>query len=332
MALTDNMRLDLPVPSTTPGPGYATQLVTALTAIDAHDHTTDKGVKIPSSALNINADVECNNNDLKEVRSVRMENHAVALGESTDLGCVYEAGGDLYWNSGAGDQVRITSGPALDASSIGAIGGDYGTSTASLYYTAASKTFTFESDTSESAAIDCGPVTIRELAVASAKGITIESPTSLAADYGLELPDELPSVTKVLTLDSAGKIAGGRNVAVGQQVSDSSGAFSTASGTYVNVTNLSVTITTTGRPVMLMLMSAGSPVGYMMTAGDFGYLNLMRDTTQIAELLVESGNPLPFTSVHLDVVAAGSYTYKVQAKTDGTLIGIYAMKLVAFEL
>jgi hypothetical protein len=205
MALTDNMKLDLPVPSTTPGPTYASEIVTAFGDVDEHNHTTDHGVKVPSAGLNVNDDVPCNDHNLTDARTVRFHNQAAALALATDLGCLYEAGGDLYWNSGAGDQVRLTSGPALDAASIGAIGGDYGTSTASLYYTTASKTFTFESDTLKAAAIDAGPLTIREIAT-SAKGITIESPDSLAADYGLTLPAELPASTRILTLSAAGVV------------------------------------------------------------------------------------------------------------------------------
>jgi hypothetical protein len=205
MALTDNMKLNLPVPSATPGPTYASEIVTAFESVDEHNHTTDKGVKVPSSGLNVNDDVPCNDHNLTDARTVRFHNQAASLALATDLGCLYEAGGDLYWNSGAGDIVRLTSGPALDAASIGAIGGDYGTSSASLFYTTASKTFTFESDTLKPAAIDAGPLTIREIAT-SAKGITIESPDSLAADYGLTLPAGLPAATKPLTVTAAGLI------------------------------------------------------------------------------------------------------------------------------
>jgi hypothetical protein len=367
MALTDNMKLNLPVPSATPGPTYASEIVTAFEAVDEHDHTTDKGVKVPSAGLNVNDDIPCNDHNLTDARTVRFHNQVAALALSTDLGCLYEAGGDLYWNSGAGDIVRLTSGPALDAASIGAIGGDYGTSSASLFYTTASKTFTFESDTLKPAAIDAGPLTIREIAT-SAKGITIESPATLAADYGLTLPAGLPASTKFLTLSAAGLIAAGPDVpividttnladgavtqakraALGQQVSASCGGFSTTSGSYVDVTNLSVTITTTGRPVLVKIQNDSANYG-AITARSASpsyladvWIRILRDSVVISEQYIGvSINPAhaqdyihaaaDFT--HVDVVVAGTYVYKVQIrKASSDYVALTNAKLMAFEL
>ena len=50
--------------SVTPGPDWATNLNTSLDAIDAHDHTSNKGVRIVPSAININAALEFNGNNL----------------------------------------------------------------------------------------------------------------------------------------------------------------------------------------------------------------------------------------------------------------------------
>ena len=63
---TTNMNLTLPTVSITVGPEWATLLNAALTDIDAHDHTSGKGVKITPAGLNINADLELNGNAITE--------------------------------------------------------------------------------------------------------------------------------------------------------------------------------------------------------------------------------------------------------------------------
>lgn len=149
-------------------------------------------------------------------------------------------------------------------------------------------------------------------------------------------------------------------VAVGQQVSASSGTFSSNSSTLVDVTNLSVTITTTGRPVMLCLVNDGaSGTGgylgaYQATNVDNGPLAefaILRDATSIAKHTIWGSataapagqyvaiHRVPVSSiVHLDVPAAGTYTYKVQARyasftvTSDMYAEVYYAKLVAYEL
>ncbi len=142
--------------------------------------------------------------------------------------------------------------------------------------------------------------------------------------------------------------------ALGQQVSSSSGAFSTASGAFVDVTNLSVTITTTGRPVVIALESDGGGlpayVGTAMgTAGATvtpqGSLRVLRGATEIAQVQVDAaltvsagtitvGLDVPPPGVLvIDAVAAGTYTYKLQAKvTSGTNTKVAQCVLVAYEL
>jgi len=139
--------------------------------------------------------------------------------------------------------------------------------------------------------------------------------------------------------------------ALGQQLSSSSGAFSTVSATYVDVTNLSVSITTTGRPVMLMLLGTSSNSFIATgdnTSDDSGgnLFKFLRDSTGICETqyrIVASGggastigSVLPPSCIqHVDIVGAGTYTYKLQAKSAaGTpdYIQVNNCKLIAYEL
>lgn len=211
------MNLVLPIPTVTPGPTYAQENNAAFAAVDAHDHTTGNGARIPVAGLNINADLPLNNNDLSTARSVRFENQGAPLGALTDVACVYAAGGNLYYNSGAGAQVQITAGPALNASSIGAIGGDYATSTASLYYVAANQTFYFTSNTNTPANIDAATVAIAE-PVLNAQKIELKSPTGLTSSYVITMPAAPPVSTRLVSMTSTGALATG--VANAIQTSD----------------------------------------------------------------------------------------------------------------
>jgi hypothetical protein len=124
--------------------------------------------------------------------------------------------------------------------------------------------------------------------------------------------------------------------AVGQQVSGNSGSFATSSGTNVDVTNLSVTITTGGRPVVLMLIAYDQVApGFIgcQGASQQCYVRLIRGASNIATWSVVSGTTVPASLVFLDAPAAGTYTYKIQGQTTGGVTGTYAnLKLIAYEL
>ena len=140
----------------------------------------------------------------------------------------------------------------------------------------------------------------------------------------------------------------------GIAVSASSGAFSTTSTSLVDVTNLAVTLTTSGRPVQLMIISDGSTpeTGWRVAnitnphTSNIGNLRYLRDgaTTvaywtikalfpSVTTNTVESGFPLPV----VDPVPAGTYAYKVQIDCSVstafcTSAALDYQKLVAFEL
>lgn len=125
--------------------------------------------------------------------------------------------------------------------------------------------------------------------------------------------------------------------AVGQQISTlDSGTFSHNTSTPIDVTNLSVLITTTGRPVVLFLQSGGSLASIEVNgATGQGTLLFKRDSTTIANYLLNSTSASQIfaaTFVHLDIPAAGTYTYKVQASAPTGTIFVNEYKLVAFEL
>lgn len=174
------------------------------------------------------------------------------------------------------------------------------------------------------------------------------TPAKIAAD----------AVTTAKILDA--NVTRPKLVAVGQQLSASSGAFSTASGTLIDVTNLSVSITTTGRPVVVMLVHDGGVfasrlAAYQQTNVDSGpqaIFAILRGASVIAQHEVAgfhstSGGDTEHLSLvscpasalhHVDVVAAGTYTYKVQARyssltvTSDMFAQVQYAKLIAYEL
>lgn len=371
MPNTPNMNLPEPIIGSTPGPTWAQDLNDALDLIDAHDHSSGNGVQITPDGLDINADLTIGSNNLTVVRSVNFESQASPLALPADLGCIYVSLKDLYYNDEDGNQVRITQGGSV-AGATGSIANL--TPPASATFEAMSGTFIWESDVNTPAIMDSSSVIIRE-EVVSGKGVTLSAPTALASDYTITLPasaagttnalvlmdnsgnlstQDKGSANEVLTMDGAGtgldyrKITQVNMGSVGQQISSSSGSFFTTSTSFVDVTNLTVTITTTGRPVMLMAQAdeANPAVFSASRTGSAGTgisIAWLKDASFLAlhALFVEvdtSSTPRqiscpPGAINYLDIVAAGTYVYSVAIKCDtGTTGGAQNIKIVAYEL
>ena len=202
--MTVYMNLNLPTPTVTLGPQWATDVNTAFETVDAHDHTTGKGQKITPLAININEDLSMSSNNLNAALSVRFSSQSSVLSGAADISSLYVVGGDLYYNNSNGDNIRITNGTAIDASTVGGIGGDYGTTPAVVNYTSLNKTYTFDTDTNRKGALDSGAITVRETDVVSANGVTLQSPVSLPADYSITFANAQPSSTQLVKMTSAG--------------------------------------------------------------------------------------------------------------------------------
>lgn len=230
MATNLSPEMNLPVPGvgTEPGPQYASDINNCLTIIDGHDHTPDSGVPITPSALNINADLLMNNQNLITARSVRFTPQGAPISNPTDLGAIYESGVDLYYNDGSGNQIRITQSGGI-AGTPGSIANL--TPPASASYVAGNQTFVWESAALTPANMDFASAILRNLTVSSF-GLTLSPPT-LASDYTITLP-QLPSSTLPLFISSSGAMGTQSAVQVRSflAVAPTVQKFTTGAGTY----------------------------------------------------------------------------------------------------
>jgi hypothetical protein len=206
---TQYMSLPNPVPGTDPGPDYALNIQSCLTILDQHNHTAGSGQQITPAGLNINVDLSFQGNNATFLRSVRWSPQGSPISGALDLGCCYVAGADLYYNDTAGNQVRITQGGSV-AGSAGTITG-LPSGTASASYNAG--TFVFQSATNTAANIDGASYIFRN-GTANSKGLTLQPPSAMAANYSLTLPS-IPGAQQFLAIDTSGNITGFANTSQG---------------------------------------------------------------------------------------------------------------------
>jgi len=110
MPTTPNMNLNLPSPTVTTGPAWASDINTALTTVDAHDHSSGNGQQVTTAGLNINADLSISSNKLTDAKAVALVDNASPLSGVTNLQNVHVSGGNLYYVNSGGVAVQITSG------------------------------------------------------------------------------------------------------------------------------------------------------------------------------------------------------------------------------
>ena len=140
--------------------------------------------------------------------------------------------------------------------------------------------------------------------------------------------------------------ATGTNVGVGGfAVSTVVSNFSTSSTVFIPVTNLSVTITTSGRPVYIGLraipMGFGnnptSGLGFSLRGGSAFYCQLRDQSSELATSTfyfsgTSSVDIPPSAFAHIYFPPAGTYTYTLHVATDAGRTITVSGQMVAFEL
>jgi len=113
MSISNFMNMTLPTVSVTLGPDYATQNNAAFVVLDGHDHTSGKGTLVPTSGLNINANLNFQSKKAYNLYSAQLINQATALTGASNALSISTTTGDLYFTNGSGNSVQITSGGAV---------------------------------------------------------------------------------------------------------------------------------------------------------------------------------------------------------------------------
>lgn len=113
---TPFLNLNLPTVTVTLGPTWATQVNAAFEVIDAHDHTSGKGVKVPTAGININANLDFNEFELQNLRFASFEQRTSSPSGSDFASSISVFNGDLYFTNTSGVPVQVTSGGTIVSS------------------------------------------------------------------------------------------------------------------------------------------------------------------------------------------------------------------------
>lgn len=362
-----NMNLPVPVVGSEAGPQYATDVNNSLNIIDQHNHSPGSGVQITPNGLNINTALTFANNFATNLAGLTLTAQSVTPANST----IYQSGVDLYFTDGLGNNIRITQSGAV-AGTPGSIANL--TSPASASYVSASKTFVFESDTSIAANLDAASILLRNISPNSTNAVTLAPPAALGSNYTVTLP-ALPASQKIMTLDSSGQMAApyvvdnstivitsntiqigtlaansvntiqiadgavtnAKLAALNYALSSSSGAYTSGPVGQTQITNMTATITTAGRPVLITAIADGTSSASMGVVNGGASLYVVRGSTTIAQYSMSSfqnsGVVTPVSAFSfIDFPAAGTYTYKLQHDSSGSSFTFSFGKLLVREI
>ncbi len=213
--------------------------------IDQHNHSPGFGALIGPSGINIDSVLSFNNFSATNVQSIVF----TAQTSLATLLAIYCIGNDLYYNDGAGNVVRITSGGSVNATSSGI---SSGTATAAF----SSGVLVVNAAANTPANIQGGSILLGNNIPAS-KFLTLAPPNAMAADFTLTLPS-LPASTLAVTLDASGNFA--TSLLTGSQLSltaNITGSQLSASAGIVG-TQLSASAGITGGQIAAATISASN--------------------------------------------------------------------------
>lgn len=334
--VTPNMGLALPVVGVELGPQYASDNNGCLTTIDGHDHANGGGVRINPAGININSDLPLNGNNLTLTNSVQYINQVSPLpGASPFLNTTYFAGGDFYANDGAGNQVQITSGGTVNATSSGI---SSGTATASFI----GGVLVVNSNVNTPANIQAGSILIGNN-ISGSNFATLQAPSALGANYSLTLPpSNSTGSTAFMIIDTSNNMGEGPSINAGitqgnlannsvgtAQIIDanvtrakiealgmitSPGLGSSTSFTTTPVSMGSVTITPTGiNPVFVSLFAdfTAANTSFIETSNDFGVITIQKDGSNVA--IIEFGSTAAATTTRTPVTGFCYYDFTATA-------------------
>lgn len=259
MADTVNMSLTLPVVGSTSGPEYAELNNAAFEEIDVHDHTSGKGVKVPTAGININEDLSFAGFSPTSLESAVFQEVAGTPASRS----VYVSSGNLYFKNGSGTAVQITSGSSV-AGTPGTIS-NLGDGGSSAVFSDLAEDFSWYFSGTSLAAFNIGDLRLYPFDGINSytNFIALKSPTVLSSNYSLTLPTALPASTSFVQVSSAGALSFSNTIT--QPILGPSGSVSAPAYSFSGDTNTGV-------------YSGGSDVLYLVTGGTIAQ-NI--DTTRV---------------------------------------------------
>lgn len=390
---TPNMNLIIPTAGSQPGPTFAFDINTSLTLVDQHDHTTGKGVPLTPASLNINSSLDFSNNFADAVAGITFQaqnSTPSATGtlyqSSNDIYFVDGVGNNVrLTQSGAVAGSPGSIGNLTAPASVTYVSADKtyvfqsNTSIAgnldvgSIILRNTSPNSTFGISLQPPAALSSNYDIVLPSLPASTLPLKITSSGTISSTQIVTADITLLNITTALlaagsvtlakmATDSVGTsqivdgaVTDAKRAALNENVSSSSGSFSTTSTSFQSVTNLSRVITTVGRPVFIGLISdnngGNAALGARQNNTDITgmLMRFTRDGTEISRMTLEmqaqagSGTTDPITRVPVSsawmidsdtIGVPGTYTYQFQirASLTGDTAECTNARLIVYEL
>lgn len=118
--VTANIGLTLPASGVA---SWDSPLNSNFNLLDLHDHSSGKGARVPTSGLNLNADVEFNGYRASELRALVF--NSASSEASVQSYSLYTVSGELYYKKAGTAPVQITNAGAVNAATTGGFGTGY---------------------------------------------------------------------------------------------------------------------------------------------------------------------------------------------------------------
>lgn len=293
MTTLPNMGLTLPTRGPSGAGTWGDTLDANLALEDAHDHSSGKGVRIPTAGIALNADLPFSSlyapTQLHRLQFSEIAGGALSNPNNLSLFVSDGTGGltahELYFRTSAGNNIRFTFGSSLNvAAFVGGIGGDYSSVSALLSYDDAGKQYKhFQGGGTAWARMTGGGLRLIEFGTTETVYVEQLAPAALSLSYSVTWPTALPGSQQLAQIDSTGQLVFSNTVP--QAVTLSSGATVGS--------NQNITLSGTGDVKHgTRTLSLGHSLFASFNSATLTYIGQFRLTVSSGSMLVGCGIPL----------------------------------------
>jgi hypothetical protein len=277
MPTTDYMSLVLPTEDGS-SDTWDQLLNAALEVVDAHDHSTGKGVTVKSAGIEINADLPLGGYALTGGKALDFT--AVAAATVSSYACALfanSADNELYWRTSGGTNVQLTSGTSLNAALLGGFTGDYGAGDEEANYASGTGIYNFLQAATTRGKIDCSDIRLFQASAGISNAVTVKSPAALAASYTITMPGAAPASTSLVQMSSAGTLTASPSGAVA-----TTGTVATGALTVTGAATVSTTLGVTGAATLSSTLGVTGAATLSSTLGVTGLITATAGLTAAA--------------------------------------------------